>query len=268
MSKKAISRTAQETPISPDKDKPLYQQLKDVLELQIKNGMLKAGQRLPSEKELCAMYNISRITVRQALAELAREGLINRSHGRGTFVAGPRIRQDLVRVTPFEETLISKGLEPSTEYLRSAIIPADYHLATVLAIPVATEVIRLELLGLGNREPMVYYVSYLSRELGEKLDDWAKDLARGNQAFSTLDLYEKVGLPAPSMVTQSFEAVPANKEQADILKIKPGDPVLFITSLVYSADGRPLEYKQAAYRGDQYSFHITRPVNTGHKVTI
>ncbi|MDI3328003.1 MAG: GntR family transcriptional regulator [Alicyclobacillaceae bacterium] len=262
MPKKAISPTTQETSISPEKAKPLYQQLKDALAAQIKSGVLKAEQRLPSEKELCTMYNISRITVRQALAELAREGLIYRSHGKGTFVARPRIQQELVRVTRFEETLKSKGLEPSTEYLHSTVIPADYHLATVLAVPIATEITRLELLGLGNQEPMVYYVSYLAGEVGRKLDELARELARGKHAFSTLDLYEKAGLPAPSMLTQSFEAVPADKEQARVLKVKPGEPLLLITSLVYTADGRPSEYKLAAYRGDKYSFHLTRPVHT------
>ncbi|GFN22751.1 GntR family transcriptional regulator [Thermanaeromonas sp. C210] len=249
--------------LSPEKSKPLYQQLKEVLAEQIKNGILKPEQRLPSEKELCAMYNVSRITVRQALAELAREGLIYRSHGKGTFVARPRIHQELVRVTPFEETLRSKGLEPSTEYLGSSLIAADYHLATVLAIPIATQVTRLELLGLGNNEPMVYYVSYFAGELGEKLSDLARELSRQRVAFSTLDLYKKAGLPSPSMLTQSFEAVAAGREQARILGVKQGEPLLLVTSLVYTAAGRPVEYKRAAYRGDKYSFYITRPVNGG-----
>lgn len=247
--------------ISPEKSIPLYQQLKDALAAQIKNGILKTDERLPSEKELCAMYNVSRITVRQALAELTREGLIYRSHGKGTFVARPRIQQELVRVTPFEETLRSKGLEPSTRYLDAGLVAADYHLATVLALPVATGVTRLELLGLGNNEPMVYYLSYFPEELGQQLAALAKELSRQKVAFSTYDLYEKAGLPAPVMLTQSFEAVAARKEQARVLDIKPGEPLLLVTSLVYTAEGRPVEYKRAAYRGDKYSFYITRPVN-------
>jgi len=111
----------------------------------------------------------------------------------------------------------------------------------------------------------VYIVSHLSRELGELMNNCAKELARANQAFSTLDLYEKAGLPVPSTVTESIEAVPANEEQADVLKMAPGDPILLITSLIYSAEGRPVEFKQAAYRGDQYSFHITRPIYMGQQ---
>jgi GntR family transcriptional regulator len=252
--------------ISPEKSKPLYQQLKEVLAGQIKNGILKADDRLPSEKELCAMYNVSRITVRQALAELTREGLIYRSHGKGTFVARPRIQQELVRVTPFEETLRSKGLEPSTKYLGASFLPADYHLATVLAIPISTDVMRMELLGLGNNEPMVYYRSYFASELGQKLCDLARELSQQRVAFSTFDLYEKAGIPAPAMLTQSFEAIAASREQARILGVKQGEPLLLVTSLVYTAEGRPVEYKQAAYRGDKYSFYITRPVNPGQRL--
>lgn len=261
MTTKAISKDIEEWEISPEKSRPLYQQLKDALAGQIKNGILKADDRLPSEKELCAMYNVSRITVRQAMAELTREGLIYRSHGKGTFVARPRIQQELIRVTPFEETLRSKGLEPLTKYLGTSLIPADYHLATVLALPVASGVTRLELLGLGDNEPMVYYLSYFAYELGHKLSDLARELSRQKVAFSTYDLYEKAGIPAPAMVTQSFEAVAARREQARILGVKPGEPLLLVTSLVYTAEGRPVEYKQASYRGDKYSFYLTRPVN-------
>lgn len=250
-------------PLSADKSVPLYQQLKEALAAQIKGGSLQADERLPSEKELCAMYNVSRITVRQALAELAREGLIYRTHGKGTFVAKPRIQQELVRVTPFEQTLKSKGLQPSTRFLGAARVPADYRLATLLAIPIATEVIRLELLGLGNAKPLVHYLSYLPGKLGEEMEKAAEQLAREGAAFSTIDLYEQIGWTAPATVTQSFEAVGADKERARVLGVKVGDPILLITSLVYSSDGRPMEYKLASYRGDQYSFHLTRPVHAG-----
>ncbi|MGI9952073.1 GntR family transcriptional regulator [Moorellaceae bacterium AZ2] len=259
MSEKAMP-LAPHWEISSAKDRPLYQQLKDLLAAQIKNGSFKAGDRLPSEKELCALYNVSRITVRQALAELAREGLIYRTHGKGTFVARPRIQQELVRVTPFEATLRSKGLEPSTRYLGSSTLQADYYLATVLAIPLSTRLLRLELLGLGNDEPMVYYISHFVEDLGQKLDELARDLSEKRIPFSTFDLYEKAGLPSPSMLTQSFEAIAASREQAKILAVKPGEPLLFVTTLAYTAEGRPVEYKQAAYRGDKYSFYLTRPV--------
>lgn len=260
MLEKAVLLDIEHKGVSPEKSEPLYEQIKDALTAQIKSGILKPDDRLPSEKELCAIYNVSRITVRQALAELAREGLIYRIHGKGTFVARPRIQQELVRVTPFAETLRSKGLEPSTRYLGSSLVTADYHLATLLAIPVSTAVTRLELLGLGNNEPMVHYVSYFVSELGQKFADLARKLAQQGAAFSTYDLYEKAGMPLPAMVTQSFEAVAARREQAKILGVKQGEPVLLVTSLVYTVEGRPTEYKQAAYRGDKYSFYITRPV--------
>lgn len=262
MAEKALTVAVENRELSPEKSKPLYQQLRDVLEEQIRNGVFKVGERLPSEKELCSMYNVSRITVRQALAELTREDLIYRSHGKGTFVTRPRIQQELIKVTPFEETLRSKGLEPSTRYLGASVVAADYHLATILAIPISAEVTRLELLGLGNDEPLVYYTSYFNSEIGPKLSALAWELSQHKVAFSSYDLYEKAGLPAPNMLTQSLEAIAARKEQARLLGIKPGEPLLLITSLVYTAEGRPVEYKQAVYRGDKYSFCITRPVTT------
>lgn len=260
MAEKALNVAVADQELSPERSKPLYQQLRDALEEQILHGVFQVGERLPSEKELCGKYNVSRITVRQALAELTRQGLIYRSHGKGTFVARPRIQQELIKVTPFEETLRSKGLAPSTSYLGAETVIADYHLATILAIPVSAEVTRLELLGLGNEEPLVYYTSYFNSAIGSKLNALAWKLSQQKIAFSSYDLYEKAGLPAPAMLTQSLEAVAAKKEQARLLGIKPGEPLLLITSLVYTAEGRPVEYKLAAYRGDKYSFCITRPV--------
>lgn len=247
--------------LSPNKPSPLYLQLKDLIKQEIQNGILKPNDRLPSENELCKLYNVSRITVRQALAELVNEGLVYRSHGKGTFVANPRVEQELVTVTPFDETLRRKGIKPSTVFLSHNLLPADFNLATLLAIPLETNTVHLRLLGLGDGEPLVLYNSYFPESIGSQMVELARDKARKGKSFSTYDLYNEISGVTPSMLTQSFEAIVADKEVAKMLDVKPAHPLLQVTTVVYTVEGRPTEYRIAAYRGEKYRFHITRPAN-------
>ena len=91
---------------------PLYQQLKAVIEDHIATGEWLPNQRAPSERELCEQFKISRITVRQALSELVMEGRLTRTQGRGTFVAHPRIQQQLTNLTGFTQDMQARGKRP------------------------------------------------------------------------------------------------------------------------------------------------------------
>ncbi len=245
--------------LSPQSAIPLYQQLKDDLREKIKTGALGPDERLPSERELCAQYHVSRMTVRQALAELVNEGLLYRTHGKGTFVARPRIDQELVRVTPFESTLRSKGLRPATKILGSRMVSADYEMATALAIPLLSPLVNLTLLGLGNEQPVAYYSAYFPEKIGHKMVEAARLRLSQGVSFTTYDLYNDLPEVSPARLTQSFEAIAADDRLAEILQVSPGKPLMHITTVVYLEDGRPSEYRHSYYRADMYRFHITRP---------
>lgn len=241
-----------------EKSTPLYLQLKDVLKSEILSGRLAPHARVPSERELGETYKVSRITVRQALAELTKEGFIYRVQGKGTFVSPPKVEQQLFTVTPFEETLKTKGLKPSTRLLDWRVESADFEIATKLAIPVASAVISLSLLGLGDAEPMVVFNSYFAEDLGRAMVKHAELRLESGKPFTTIDLYDDIKQPVPKLLTQSFEARAADRSTAETLKIPPGTPLLFVTSIIYDTNGKPVELKTAAYRGDKYRFHITR----------
>jgi len=240
---------------------PLYLQLKESLKDQIKNGAFQPNDRLPSEKELCNLHNVSRITVRQALSELVKEGLVYRSHGRGTFVAKPGVDQELVTVTPFEETLRRQGIKPSTKFLSHDTIAADYNLATLLAVPLETNTVHLCLIGFGDGVPLVIYNSYFPENPGNKMVELARNKAQKGHSFSTYDLYAEINDISPSMLTQSFEAITSDEPTAEFLEVNPGHPLLQVTTIVYTVERRPCEYRIAAYRGEKYRFHITRPAH-------
>ncbi|MCQ1528955.1 GntR family transcriptional regulator [Lutispora saccharofermentans] len=246
--------------INADRPTPLYQQLKDTLRANIINGDLSPHEKVPTERELSEMYNVSRITVRQALADLTNEGFIYKVQGKGTFVSPPKVEQPLFSVTPFEETLKAKGIIPSTQLLEWKSESADFEIATKLAIPISSSVIKLTLLGLGDKEPMAIYNSFFSETLGREMVKSAEFNEKSQRSYTTIDLYKSIPDIKPKMQNQSFEALPANGTISDILKIPYGAPVFFVTSIIYDMDDRPIELKTAAYRGDKYRFNITRMV--------
>ena len=237
---------------------PLYLQVKRLLTEKINDGLLNPGEKLPSERELCEQYNVSRITIRQALNDLDKEGLIYRAHGKGTFVAQPKVEQELFTITPFQNALINKGLNPRTRFLEYLIVPNSYKLSKILSTPLAEQVVQLTLLGLDGDTPMAYYNSYFSYDLGLKVQELAKQAAAQGQSFTTFDLYKHIPELTLGMVSQTFEASIADAFIAEALKIKKGSPILIVDSIIYTNQDQPIEYKTAIYRGDKYKFSVIR----------
>lgn len=238
---------------------PLYEQLKNEIHKQIKDGNLKPDDQIPSERELVEQYHVSRITVRQAINLAEKEGLVKRVHGVGTFVAQPKIKQELSNFNNFESTLQQQGLIASTKLLGSEVITSDFQLSRLLDINVMERVTKLELIGYGDDIPVVYYNSYFPYLVGEKMKRAAEQALQMEKPFSTLDLYrmdQQIGL-YPTHVEQTFEAQAAHHPLTEILQVQEGFPLFRVTSIVYQ-DKTPLEYKETYYRGDKYKFFITR----------
>lgn len=239
---------------------PLYEQLKDIIELKINSGEYKAKEQIPSERELGEKYNVSRITVRQAIALAEQEGLVSKVHGVGTFVASPKIKQELSTVADFQSTVSQLGLIASTDLIDTNIITSDFKLSKILNTNVMEKVLNLQLLGYGDDSPIVYYNTFFPFELGEKIKKIAQLFIDEKRPFSTLDLYKEIEECTPTHVEQTFESLAAPVYLADILKVEPNFPLLRITSILHQ-DNIPLEYKEAYYRGDKYRFFITRQIN-------
>jgi len=240
---------------------PLYLQLKELLSKQIKEGVLNPGDRIPSERTLCEQHNVSRITVRQALNELEKEQLVCRTHGKGTFVAHPKVEQELMTITPFQNTLLSKGLTPKTKFLECVAMRNHYNIGKILNIPLSENIVQLTLLGLSDENPMVFYTSYFSKELGFKMQELAICACDQNQSFSTLDLYKQIPELILSTVSQVFEASIADASIAKILDIKKGTPIFIVESVIYANEEQPVEFKTAVYRGDKYKFSVVRKLH-------
>lgn len=236
---------------------PLYEQLKNLIADKINKGEYRPDQQIPSERELCEQFDVSRITVRQAISLAVNEGLLYRTHGRGTFVNKSKIKQGLEKVNSFQQTLSQQGLIAATKRLKNQVIPNNFHLSRLLNVSMIEQIFNLQLLGLGNEDPVVFYDTYFPYHIGIKMNEIATQVLERNMPFSTLDLYnEELGF-IPTHIEQSFESIVSNEWLSEIMNVDIGSPILLVTSIVYTGD-RPIEYKLAYYRGDKYKFFITR----------
>lgn len=238
---------------------PLYEQLKNIIEHKINTNKYKPNEQIPSERELGKKYNVSRITVRQAIALAEKEGLVSRVHGVGTFVARPKIKQELNTVEDFQSTIAQVGLIGSTELISAETVTSDFKLAKLLNLNVMDKVLNLRLVGYSDDIAIVYYNTYFPFTLGKQIKKATQNIVEQQSSFSTLDLYKHIENCTPTHVEQTFEALTAKEKTANLLEISPKSPLLRVTSIVYQNE-TPLEYKEAYYRGDKYRFFVTRQI--------
>ncbi len=228
---------------------PLYQQLKAVIEDRIDAGEWLPGTQVPSERELCLQFKISRITVRQAIADLVNEGRLTRTQGRGTFVAYPRIEQRLSRLTGFTQDMHARGQRPGAQVLQLESVPALPSIARALQLKVGDPVILLKRLRLADGEPLAVETAHLPDRVCHGL---LKEKLEGKSLY---DFLRKNYNIHPARAEQQLEAVACPPVEANLLGVRKGSPVLHIHRTTYGHDGRPFEIVESFYRGDKYVFH-------------
>lgn len=234
---------------------PFYHQLKVLLLARIAAEKLVAGDRLPSDHQLCDQFDVSRTVVRQALADLEHEGVIVREKGRGTFVAQSKSTQGLVQsLTGLYEDAARSGRALRSEVRRLETVPADDVVARSLAVEPGSPVVLLDRLRYIDEVPWVSVTTYLPADLG--VDLTAAELVDGS-------LYEILGRQGlrPVRGTRSIEARVATGPQAKALQIARGSALLFLSSIGYDATGRPVELFEAFHRGDRTRFEVSLPLS-------
>lgn len=239
---------------------PLHRQLGKLLASQIRTGQVRPGERFPSERDLCQAYGVSRTTVRQTVADLVASGLLMRVPARGTYVAAPRIDQDLSRVVRFSDAVSAAGYQPSARLLGVQTIPASPSVSAALGLPKGEPVTAVELLSMADGAPIAFYRIHLPRETGEPT---ARAViaaeSEGRVTFGlVLEHVRRTAGLEPAQVVQTYEAALASEETARLLHIGVGAPVVASTRTVLTASGLPVTHDHAYYRGDAYRFTIRR----------
>ena len=228
---------------------PRYYQLREIIRDKIISGQWATGDLIPSERLLGETYGLSRMTVRQSLTALVNEGFLHRKQGSGTFVAQPKMTQQLSNLTSFSEDMRARDKIVTTRVLAQEMCPADASLAAKLRIKPGQAVFRVERLRLADHEPLAIETACISFIGCERLLD--DDLA-GNSLYHLLEV--KYGL-FPAEAEQDLEASLADDKQAATLNVAVGAPILLIRRTTYSDGNQPFEYVVSSYRGDKYRFH-------------
>ncbi|SEP23648.1 GntR family transcriptional regulator [Propionispora vibrioides] len=228
---------------------PLYCQLMDILIEDIQQNM-KEDDQIPSEREICEQYNVSRSTVRQAMQEMEKDGYIYRVHGKGTFVAPLKYNQDLLKFYSFTEAMKKLGKIPASRVLKFEVLSCDRKVARKLEAEEHSKVYKFVRLRLADDRPMMLETTYLpvGRFPGltkEKLESMAMyDMF--SQEFST----------SISSAKEVFQAVSINEEEAWYLQIDKAVPGLKIERYTYEQDNI-IEYTRSIARGDKFEYCIT-----------
>lgn len=240
---------------------PLYHQLKCALMEGIESGQWQSGQQLPNESKLAECFAVSKITVRQALQELANLGYIRREQGRGTFVSKPRFDQGPRELMGFTEEMRRHNLVPISRILEQSVREADIRVADALQLHVGNPVFLLKRLRMADGEPMGIQTAHIPLELAAGLE---------KENFENVSLYELLqtrhGL-RPTSARETHFAASAEAPAAELLGIPVGSPIFAAERVTFLWDGRPLEFVKSIMRGDRYSIVLDLVVGRAPQAT-
>ena len=216
------------------------------------------GDRMPTERDLAERYGCSVITVRHALGELVREGRIERTRGRGTFVLQPRIDRDIAGSMSFAEEMERRGLDPATRVITSRIEPAGAAVASTLGLAADAPVVYLERVRLGGGHPLILEQARLPAERFPGL--LAFDLEHRSLYDVLAERYGTRVVRAREMV----EPVVLHRREASLLGVPTRSLALQIDGVAHAADGSPVEVARSFVRGDRTRYYLERDVVRAH----
>lgn len=250
MSATAPARAAATDAIDRHSAAPMYDQLRQLIIDGITRDGLQPGDPLPGEHRLCERYGISRTVVRQALAQLEHEGLVERVKGKGTFVSRPRTSEALVHtLIGLFDDVERRGGHVHSDILRHERTDADADVAAALEVPVGSAVIALERLRHVDGEPWSLSTTWMPDAVGALTLD--VDLSEA----SLYRVLAEHGIRATDGV-RSAEATVATHDQAQRLGVSAGSALLRLRSISRDANGIPIEYFIALHRGDRSRFEF------------
>ncbi len=231
--------------MSENLNKPLYSRIQEYLADLILSGKLKPESKIQSEREFSEDLGVSRMTVRKALTELVNEGLLERKHGSGTYVAKPKITYESVEMLDYLQAMQQRNIATASQLLEFSEMVASLRLAEILEIEIGAPIYHLVLLRFANRVPVILERSFFPCSCCPKMEEW------NFEKTSTIDLLTSVYGLKLDRISQSVEAVGANETVAQQLRVEEGFPLLMLSRLIIGSDPiRPVVYSQDLLRSD------------------
>ena len=229
---------------------PLYFQLESLVEKQIREGILRPGEKILSENELCKKYQISRTTARQAVQELVRVGLLVRTQGLGTFVADHHVQKPVEQLEGLTQDLMQQGKLPKSTVLQFSTIIPPVDVSRALLLNPNDAAIIIKRLRLADNEALCVDAVYLPYDRFNTIL---------NYDMETSSLYailqEEFGT-IPTRSINTIQVIALDADIAELLEVQKGAPALFMIEHVFDQRGHIFEYCVSYFRGDRYQYHV------------
>lgn len=226
---------------------PIYRQLGEQLERLVANGTWQPRELFPSDHLLAETFQISVMTVRQAIAELVKKGLVYRERGRGTFVSPRPLHHHLQRLEGFTEDMQARGLTATSQIVSFECVPTGDRLSGLLMLDRDTPLLHIKRVRLAAGRKVAVHDAYLT------YTDIVRDELEAVGSLYTL--LERKGVRMVE-ADETLEAIVADKELAELLDIKRGAPLLKASRLSWDCSSTLIEYVQAIYRADFYRYTV------------
>lgn len=233
---------------------PIYLQIAEKIEAVLGRHSILTRTLLPPERVICEHLGISKMTLRQAYGVLARKGCIEAQRGVGTFVLGPRIEKHISGMLSFSEEVKARGCTPSSRLIRLTTTPVNHDAQKFFCMLEGEDVYEITRLRFSDEVPLAIEVVQLPRKLFHGIErfQWQTE-----SLYSVMDRHYGVKL---SRCCSEILAAPADKNQAKLLNLRAGSPLLVINRKSHSTEGVPVEFSTTYYPGSRYiaSFIATR----------
>lgn len=234
---------------------PKYILLKKEIIKLIDNEDLMDDQMIPSERELISKYGVSRITVRKAIDDMVNEGYLYKIQGKGTYVKGDKVKQDLISITSCTADIIKLGMTPSRKVIEVAVIDVNIKKSRLLELNPREKVVMIDRVYYANDEPINRTIAFLPTKYFPGLEnhDFTKN--------SLYDVIEREYGVKITRATRTIEAVLAHGETAEMLDVAEGVPIILFRATTYGLVANrevPIETFKCSYRSDKFKFHINQ----------
>lgn len=230
---------------------PAYISIYNDIRKKIETNDWQVGQKLPSERTLAKVYNVSRMTLRQAVQVLVRDGLLVRRVGAGTFVARKKVQEKMEGVTGFSELIKAQGQEPSLKTVSFVeVIPNDTE-KKILCLGDHDKIVRIERIRYGDNNPICYEVASVPLNL-------LTGLGKEELVHSLYTAIQKSSGHQIGRAEQRVTAVLSNEKISRFLAIPRASAILKVQQVSYLDDDRPFELVTAQYVGDRFEFYLER----------